>query len=638
MTRKLTVVVAGTALLVLALAAALVGWPLGSSMPDPVAFQNTASARAGDVRVSAFFEPDPPRQKGNTAWLMLTRGDQPVTDATVAVEAMMPEMGAMPEMRSRADVSSHGDGIYSARFDLEMGGGWTLEVTVDGRMAAFQFTVGTRGLVGEEGSTAPPPPADVVLEPVELEPLLVEQLRTVMALTDDVRLRLATDSMDDLGTLGSDLASRLALQAPDPVAPWLDVARDGAEGLGRARDLEAARLAYAELMRALLAISTADARLREGFHVYRCPMADSFEQWIQTEEGLHNPYMGHSMPGCGVDGEWKSEGPVPGAHDDAGITVDPSRQQRFGIKSTPVRRTSVTRTIRGLGRVSWADTEVEEVTLTTGGWVRALRVDTEGQQVTRGQVLFEVYSPELFAAQREYLLALSRPADDPLREASRRKLLLMGLRPTQIDALAQRGEPWEQVPILSPVTGYVVAKQVVQGTAFQPGTPLYRIAPLAKVWVEAEVRADDLPLVETGMPATIRLPGRSDAVFSGAVAQLLPSVSPVQHTRTVRLVLDNPGERLLPGMYADVSLQAELPARLIVPETAVIYTGTRRIVFVDQGGGRLVPREVQLGEHTPQGWVIDQGLDEGEAVVTSGTFLVAAESRMRAATDLWEAR
>lgn len=637
MNRKLTVF-AGTALLLLVVAALFLGGSLRSGAPDPRDFAGAAAARAGNVRVAAFFDPDPPRQKGNVAWLMLTRGGEPVTDATVAVEAMMPEMGAMPEMRSRADVTAYGGGIYRAAFDLEMGGGWTLEVTVDGRLAALQFTVGTRGLVGEEGSTAPPPPAEVLLARVELDPDTVERLRDAVALTDDIRLRLATDAMDGLPELAAELDHRLAVEAPDAIAAWLDVARDGARALGRARDLGAARAAYAELMRALVAVLTANEHLRAGFHVFRCPMAEGFQQWIQTEEELHNPYMGHAMPACGTEGTWVSEGPVPGSLDEAGVTIEPSRQQRFGIRSARVRSAPVVKTVRGLGRVHWADAEVKEVTLTTGGWVRALHVDTEGQRVARGQVLFEVYSPELYAAQREFLLALGRPADDPLRDASRRKLALLGLTPGQIEELARRGEPSEQVPILSPVAGYVVTKQVVQGSAFSPGAPLYRIAPLGRVWVDAEVYAEDMPRVEVGMPATVRLPGRPDAVYPGAVAQLLPTVSPVQHTRTVRLVLDNPDERLLPGMYADVTLEAQLPARIVVPETAVIHTGTRHLVFVDQGHGRLVPREVELGDHVRDGWVVDRGLVDGEAVVTTGTFLVAAESRMRAATDLWEVR
>lgn len=636
--RRTPALLAGAALVLVVIVAALLAVSLRSGAPDAAAFDGAAAARAGDVRVAAFFDPDPPRQRGNTAWLRLTRGGEPVAQADVGVEAMMPEMGAMPEMRSRALVTPHGDGVYSAAFDLEMGGGWTLEVTVDGRMAALQFTVGTRGLVGEEGSTAPGGPVEVVLEPVDLDAATLERLRGAVALTDDIRLRLATDTLDGVAALASDVSARLRAPAPDPLAAWLEVARDGAEGLRRAETLDEARRAYGELMRGVVAVASANERLREGLHVYACPMAEGFQKWVQTREGLHNPYMGHAMPGCGTDGDWSSEGPVPGVHEDAGVTIEPARQQRFGIRSQRVRRSTVVKTVRGLGRVSWADTEVKDVTLTTGGWVRALHVDAEGRQVARGEALFDVYSPDLYAAQREFLLALSRPADDPLREASRRKLVLMGLTPGQIDALARRGEPWEQVPILSPVAGYVVSKQVVQGSAFQPGAPLFRIAPLGRVWVEAEVYAEDLPLVEVGMPATVRLPGRSDAVYPGAVAQLLPTVSPVQHTRTVRLVLDNPDERLLPGMYADVALEAHLPARLVVPETAVIHTGARHLVFVDQGHGRLVPRDVELGEHAAEGWVVTRGLSDGEAVVTTGTFLVAAESRMRAATDLWEIR
>lgn len=639
MNRKLWLALLGVPVLALVVVSAGLILLLRSSAPDPSAFASAAASHAGDVRVAALFAPDPPRQTGNTAWLYLTRDGNPVPDAVVGVEAMMPEMGAMPEMRSRADVKAHGEGIWSASFDLEMGGGWTLEVTVDGKMAALQFTVGSRGLIGDAGSSAPPGPVEVDLAELDLSPEALAKLRQAYLISDEIRARLAVDTLEGVDALAADLLGQLPDDLPEPADAWRDLAAGAAARLAESSDMTKARDHYSELMRGLITIGSGSSALTEGFFVFVCPMTEGFGKWVQVSGQLHNPYMGKSMPGCGTPSTWIGLGPVPGgAYDDAAVTIEPIRQQRFGIRTTRVTRGPVTKRIRALGQVAWADGEVSDVSLTTGGWVRRLRVDAQGMQVRRGQVLFELYSPDLYTAQQEFLLSSTRAPEDPLRVASRQKLLLMGLAPHQLDQLLAAGKPWEQVPILSPVSGYVVDKNIVEGTAFQPGAVLFRIAPLGRVWVEAEVYAEDVPFVDEGTPARISLPTAPDGDYQGAVSQLLPVVSPVQHTRTVRLVLDNPDERLLPGMYADVWLDVPLEDRLVVPETAVIYTGTRRLVFVDGGNGRLVPREVRLGARVEDGWIIEKGVADGEAVVTTGTFLVAAESRMRAATDLWEAR
>lgn len=596
-----------------------------SRAPDPAAFEDAAVATAGQARVEAFFDPDPPRTEDNTVWLHVTRGDRPVTE-DVAVEAMMPEMGAMPEMRSRAETDHVGDGVWRARFDLEMAGGWTLEVDVGERQADFAFTVGSRGLIGEDAGGGP---AEVDLPDTSLPEPVLAPLKEAFAAAEPVRAALRADSLPDDTELVAHLEEALA--TPSPVTPWIEEALRHATELAAAEDLENARIAYGQLNRALLAIASADARLTEGLHVFTCPMTtDTFPKWFQPDPTLDNPYMGAAMPGCGTPTDWTSTGPVPG--EDA-VRIDEGRRQQFGIRTAPVQRGTLTMDVRALGRVEWDQAAVRDVVLTTGGYVRDLRVDEVGAHVKRGEVLFTLYGPELYAAQQELLIARG----GALETAASSRLRLMGMTEAQVAQVLERGTAEQVVPILSPVTGYVVEKDLVQGAAFQAGQRLYRVAALSDVWVEAEVYSEDIPYVREGAVAEVTLPNLPGVRFHSEVRLLQPSVGVAEHTRLVRLSVDNPDERLLPGMYADVRFEVPLPDRLLVPASAVLYTGPRRVVFVDQGGGRLAPREIRVGARSEGRYEVVSGLSEGEQVVVSGTFLVAAESRLRTPTELFEA-
>jgi membrane fusion protein, copper/silver efflux system len=269
-----------------------------------------------------------------------------------------------------------------------------------------------------------------------------------------------------------------------------------------------------------------------------------------------------------------------------------------------------------------------------------------GQAVRKGQTLFTLYSPELYAAQQEYLLALrsqeaARESGAPERmdslvRASRKRLELWGLTPGQLEAIARKGEPVENLPFPSPASGYVLEKEVVEGGAVMAGERLYRIAPLDRVWVEAEVYESDLPRVKVGQQVEVtlsHLPGRT---YTGRVGYLYPTLQASTRTGRLRVELRNPELELKPDMYAEVKLKVEGGARLRVPEEAVLFTGPRRLVFVDLGEGRLEPRQVKLGMKAGEAYEVLEGLKEGDVVVTSGNFLVAAESRIRSAAEHWE--
>jgi Cu(I)/Ag(I) efflux system membrane fusion protein len=299
--------------------------------------------------------------------------------------------------------------------------------------------------------------------------------------------------------------------------------------------------------------------------------------------------------------------------------------------------------VRAAGRVAWDETTLHDVTVRVGGFVGSVKADALGMRVERGQVLFELYGPELYAAQREYLEALrsrraagsvsSRASD--LAGAAERRLRLWGLESGDVAAIARSGVPREYLPIRAPITGYVVEKDVVDGAAVEMGQRVYRIASLDRVWIEAEVYEAELAEVAIGTPATVELaylPGRR---FDAKVAWVQPSLDPERRTARVRLVVENPDGALRPDMYATVAIERPSEPRLSVPDSAVLRAGTRSFVFLDLGDGRLRPAPVEIGATRGGRVEILGGLEAGQRVVTRGTFLVSGESRLRAALETW---
>jgi membrane fusion protein, copper/silver efflux system len=258
--------------------------------------------------------------------------------------------------------------------------------------------------------------------------------------------------------------------------------------------------------------------------------------------------------------------------------------------------------------------------------------------VTQGQELFTVYSPDLLTAQEEYLEVLKRRrsgTDDPMVQAARQRLRLWDMAPEEIDALERRGTPRDYVPIRAPRSGTVIERNVAAGGAAAKGRTLLSIADLSRVWIEADVYAADLELVQPGAEATVtltNLPGQSHAA---RVEYVYPYLDDATRTGRVRLSLDNPDGALKPAMYAEVSLYADLGERLAVPEEAVIVAGDTRVVFVDQGDGRLNPVRIRTGRSAEGYTEVLEGLTAGDRVVTSGNFLVAAETRLKTGLMQW---
>jgi len=270
-------------------------------------------------------------------------------------------------------------------------------------------------------------------------------------------------------------------------------------------------------------------------------------------------------------------------------------------------------------------------------------VNATGQPVAKGQPLFDVYSPELVSAQREYaiaaqgvqsLLDASPEAQVGMRQLAESSLMRLrnwDIPEAQIQALAKSGEARRTLTLRAPVSGIVLEKKALAGMRFMPGESLYQIADLSSVWVVADVFEQDIAQVAPGAPATITLSAFPGEEFSGRVGYVYPTLNEQTRTIPVRVELPNPGLRLKPAMYAQMELAVKGGSALTVPVSAVIDSGTRRIVLVQVGEGRFEPREVVLGARSDNYVEVLEGVTEGEPVVVAANFLIDAESNLKAA-------
>ena len=335
---------------------------------------------------------------------------------------------------------------------------------------------------------------------------------------------------------------------------------------------------------------------------------------------------------------------APGEHPGE-IALEPGRLQRIGVRSALVEQAEMEHVVRAVGRVVADETALVDVALKVQGWVGTLEANAVGKRVERGQVLFTLYSPELYAAQQEYLQALRSQASargtsvpgraDPLLVAARNRLRLWDVASADLDRIAREGVALQHVPVRSPASGYVIEKNVVEGSAVAPGERLFRIAPLDRVWLEAQVYESELALVEVGQPVRVTLPYAPGKTWDGRVGYVYPTLTGETRTARVRIELPNPDLELRPDMYANVELSAPRGMRTLVPESAVLYAGERSFVFLDLGGGRFRPQRVEVGMRSGERVEILSGLEAGQRIVTSGTFLIASESRLRAALEQW---
>jgi RND family efflux transporter MFP subunit len=323
--------------------------------------------------------------------------------------------------------------------------------------------------------------------------------------------------------------------------------------------------------------------------------------------------------------------------DTSTIQLDPQTTQIMGIRTAPVTRGPLRRAIRTVGVIDYNETALTDVTTKFKGWIEKLEVNATGQLVMQGDPLFEIYSPDLFSAQREYLLALeqatSTPGSPALKQSALTKLKFFDLSDAQIAELERTKEPRKTVRVFAPQDGFVIEKMVVQGQMADPGMKLYRLADLGLVWVTAQIYEHDLPYIKLGQEATVTLPSLPDREFRGRVTYIYPNVDEKTRTARVRMEFHNPGYFLKPGMFATVRVISELePSAILIPGMAILRSGEKSTVFVALGGGRFEPRTVALGPQAENDYYqVLSGLKEGERIVTSGQFMLDSESQLREA-------
>jgi RND family efflux transporter MFP subunit len=384
---------------------------------------------------------------------------------------------------------------------------------------------------------------------------------------------------------------------------------------------------------------------------YHCPMHPNY---VSDEPGTC-PICGMKLvpiddappsgagvaPATSVTGEQAASTRPAGA-----FRVGPEKQQLIGVTYGQVETTPTERTLRAVGSVAVDERRITRVHTRVDGWIESVSVDFTGKPVRAGQRLLTIYSPDLLATQQEFLLA--RRQRDAMRgseaapgmlddgealvDAARRRLELWGLSAGQIAEVARTGAPVVQVPLLSPVTGYVVTRNAFPGQRVGPETELYTLADLRTVWILADVFERDVPLVRPGMAARISVPS-TDRRMSGRVDFIQPQLDPATRTLKLRIETANLGQLLKPDMFVDVEIALPGQPRLTVPVASVLDSGTRQVVFVDRGEGFLERREVQIGDRVGDRVVIAAGLARGERIVTSGTFLIDSESQLRTVTS-----
>ena len=336
------------------------------------------------------------------------------------------------------------------------------------------------------------------------------------------------------------------------------------------------------------------------------------------------------------------------------IKIDSGTIQNMGVRIDEVKTMPLRKSIRALGTVTYDEKRIYAVNLKFDGWIEKLYVNFVGESVTKGQPLFDIYSPELVAAQEEYLLALSqyetlsgsaypsvRENAGRLVQAGRQRLEYWDLEDEQIDLLGTTGKVRKNLTVYSPATGVVIQKDALDGHYVKAGMHQYVIADLSRVWVDAEVYEYELPFIRTGMPVSMELsylPGRK---FAGTVLFVYPFLNPKTRTIKLRLAFDNQDKLLKPEMYANVFIESLIdPAALVIPQQAVIDSGVRKVVFVAKGKGQFEPREVEIGmEGENNTFQVLKGLAQGEQIVISAQFMFDSESRLNEAIQkMLEAR
>ncbi len=326
------------------------------------------------------------------------------------------------------------------------------------------------------------------------------------------------------------------------------------------------------------------------------------------------------------------------------VQLSPERMQSIGVKTGTVEYKQLSDDVRATGNVAIDERLLSYVQVRFPGYIRKVYVNATYQYVRKGEPLFTVYSPDLVATQQEYLLARQNQkilrtstvdgvasGAEALSAAAEQRLEQWEVPPSELQKLKDTGKAITDLTINSPVSGYVTEYNALPNMYVQPSTRLYTVADLLRVWVNAQVFQNDVGRLKPGDPADITVDAYPARTFHGHIDQILPQVDLSTRTVSVRLMIENSGLKLKPGMYVNVDLKSPLGRQLVIPASAVFQTGTRQLVFLDQGNGNLEPKEVVLGPQSGDDFVVLKGLKAHQQIVTSANFLIDSESQLQAA-------
>ena len=598
--------------------------------PEAASASDMSRYRAGGLEVGITTDPATPRVGDNRLVVELRTPDgEPVSDVAIEAYAEMPAMGAMPAMRAPADLVESAPGRYEGTMNLSMRGEWPLTLTFEspaGQPVRLQFDLATdradmpiaAGGAPIDGASQPAASADaggmpryragdlVIAADIEPRTARVGENRLILEVRDEDGNPVSDIDVDAFAQMPA-MGAMPAMRAPADLEQVAPGRYEGSMNLSMRGEWP-------------LTIAIDHPEGQE-------------DQRLQFDLATDREGLTIAAGGAPVGGG-------PAAADAANaVTIDNRRRQMIGVETGEATHRNLTKVIRAVGEVTYDERLLSHISLKFDGYIGDLKADYVGTPVKEGQVLFTVYSPELLAAQQEYLETLKRrrdgAADDPVIRASRQRLRLWDMAPSEIEALEARGVPQDYVPIYAPRTGTLVERNIADGSAAPEGQTLLTIADLSTVWVDAEVFEADLELVQAGMAATVTLPYLPGQAYPATVEYVYPCLQGDSRTGRVRLSLANPEGTLKPDMYAEVALEADLGHRLTVPEEAIIVAGDSRVVFVDLGGGRLNPVRIKTGRRA-QGYVeVLEGLSMGDTVVTSGNFLIAAETRLKTGIQQW---
>jgi Cu(I)/Ag(I) efflux system membrane fusion protein len=350
-------------------------------------------------------------------------------------------------------------------------------------------------------------------------------------------------------------------------------------------------------------------------------------------------HAGHAAAGTGAAGDTAAAGAVKAVY------ISPARQQLIGVRTAEITHRALDTTIRTVGVIAFDETRVAQIHTKISGWIDRVMVDSIGKDVRKGQALFTVYSPELVATQKEYLLALkaqeqfansqfeeTRESARTLLAATRERLHLWDVTDAQVEELTRTGESRKYLTVYSPASGIVLERSAFPGQYVTPEMQTFKIADLSTVWVIGQLFEYELGMIKPGQQAQVQFPyGQAMKTLAGRITFVYPEIDPQTRRAKVRIELKNPGLQFKPESYVTVLVTVSGGHQLAIPKEAVLDNGNKRYAILARADGYFEPREIQIAEPVDDYYPVLSGLEMGDKVVTSAQFLIDSESNLQAA-------